>query len=37
MPYDIMDNHARELAPKTKEKSDETRYQNEQARHGNGL
>jgi hypothetical protein len=37
MPYDIMDNHARDLAPKTKEKSNETRHQNEQAGHGDGL
>jgi hypothetical protein len=27
----------RELAPKIKEENDETRYQNEQARHGDGV
>jgi len=37
VPQDIMDNHTREIAPEIKEENDETRYQNEQARQGNGL
>jgi len=37
MPHDIIDNRTWELAPKTKEDNDETCYQNEQARHRDGL
>ena len=35
--HDIMDSHTRELTPEIKEKNYETRYQNDQARHGNSL
>ena len=37
MSHHIIANHTRELTPKIKEETNETRYQNEQARHGNGL